>query len=103
MLCAASGEHVEIAVGEALVGLLVDRIERIHQAIAEGIGIDVERRMDEVRNVDPEILVSGLEIDRRPEALALHLEPDLAQALRRELAFAPLGVPLAFEAVERDL
>src|SRR6478736_6270248 len=78
MLGAARREHVEIAVGEPLVGLLVDRIERVHQAIAEGIGVDIKRRMDEVRDIDPEIFIAGLEIDGRSEALALHLEPDLA-------------------------
>src|SRR5215471_6824266 len=78
VLGAACGEHVEIAIGEALVGMLVDRIERVHQAIAKRIGVDVERRVDEVRDVDPEILISGLEVDGRPEALALHFEPNLA-------------------------
>ena len=65
VLGAACREHVEIAVGEALLGLLVDGIERVHQAIAEGIGIDVERRVDEVRDVAPEGLVAGLEVDGR--------------------------------------
>jgi hypothetical protein len=51
MLGAAGGQHREIALGEALVRFLVDRIERVHQAIAERVGVDVERRMDEVRDV----------------------------------------------------
>src|SRR5438477_6791402 len=44
---AAGGQHCEIALGEAFVRLLVDRIERVHQAIAERVGVNVERRMDE--------------------------------------------------------
>ncbi len=35
------------------LALLIDRIERVHQAIAEGIGIDVERHMDEMRDIGP--------------------------------------------------
>ena len=56
-----------------------------------------------MRDVAPEGLIAGLEIDGRPKALALHLEPDLAEPLRGQLAFAPLGVHLALETVERDL
>ncbi len=42
--------------------LLIDRVERVHQAIAERIGIDIERRMDEMRDVGPERPVVGVEI-----------------------------------------
>src|SRR5690606_6289882 len=42
VLAAAGPEEVEILLLEARRGLLVDRIERVHQAIAEGVGIDVE-------------------------------------------------------------
>ena len=52
-LGAAGAQHVEILLGEALLRALVDGIERVHQAVAEGIGIDVERRVDEVRDVGP--------------------------------------------------
>src|ERR1035438_1929065 len=51
MLGAAGREHVEIALGEAGSRMLVDRVERIHHAVAERVGVDVERRMDEVRDV----------------------------------------------------
>src|SRR6478672_1224100 len=37
MLGAAGGEHREVALGEARVRLLVDRVERVHQAIAERV------------------------------------------------------------------
>src|SRR5487761_1808054 len=74
----AGAQHVEILLGEALLRALVDRIERVHQAIAERIGINVERRMDEVRDVGPVPPVLVLVADRRAEALLLHVEPDRA-------------------------
>src|SRR5262245_35940590 len=95
MLGSAGREHREIALGEAFVTLLVDRVERVHQAIAERIRIHVERRMDEVTDVGPERLVTRLEVDRRAEALALHLEPEFANPIRREFAVLALGVDLA--------
>ena len=103
MLGAAGGEHREIALGKTFGRILVDRIKRIHQAIAERIGVDVERRMDEVRDVHPEILVARLDLDRRPQALALHAEPDFADMLRGQFAVLALGVNCALERIERDL
>src|SRR5882757_4693231 len=35
MLGTAGGEHGEITLGKAIGGVLVDRIQRVHQAIAE--------------------------------------------------------------------
>src|SRR3954451_23033584 len=58
MFCAAGREHVEIALGKSVGGFLVDAVKRIHQAIAERIGVDVKRRMNEVRDVGPERLVA---------------------------------------------
>ena len=78
-------QHVEILLLKAALGILVDGVERVHQAVAEGIGIDVERRVDEVRDVGPEGLVAVAEPDRRPEALRLHLQPELADAGRRSV------------------
>ena len=75
MFGAAGREHGEIALGETRRGVLVDRVERIHQAIAERVGVNIERRMDEMRDVGPEGLVAGLELDRRAEAFALHRHP----------------------------
>src|SRR3954467_6665197 len=46
LLGAAGGEHVEIALGKAFGRVLVDGVERVHETIAECIGVDVERRMD---------------------------------------------------------
>src|SRR5579863_1051388 len=73
MLGAAGREHRQIALCKPALRVFVDRIERVHEAIAEGIGVDVERRMDEVRDIHPETLVAGPDVDRGAEALALHL------------------------------
>src|SRR5208337_3977607 len=52
-LRAAGRQHGEITLGEAFARLLVDAVERIDQAIAEGIGVDIEGRMDEMANIGP--------------------------------------------------
>src|SRR5580704_11029577 len=62
---AASREHGEIALREAVRRRFVDRIERVHEAIAEGVGVDIERRVDEMRDVHPEGLIARLDLDRR--------------------------------------
>src|SRR5580700_9925744 len=95
----ASREHVEIAFGKALGGLLVDGVKRVHQAIAERVGVDVKWRVDEVGNVGPHGLIAWPELDGGPEAFPLHLEPDLADPLGGELAIAPLEVNLALERI----
>src|SRR3954447_23033973 len=59
--------------------------------------------MDEMWDVHPEILIPWTDVDRRPKALALHAEPDLADALRSQFAIAPFGVDGALERIERDL
>lgn len=48
MLGAAGLQKLEILLLEALLGIAVDRIERVYQAIAEGVGVDIEGRVDEV-------------------------------------------------------
>src|SRR5712664_886328 len=103
MLGATGSQHRQIAFGKADLRVFVDRVERVHQAIAERIGVDVERRMDEVRNVHPEVLVARSDIDGRAEALALHAEPDFADTLGGQFAVAPLGMYSALERIERDL
>ena len=72
--CAGS-QHGEVPLGKTFSGVLVDRVERIHQAVAERIGVHIERRMDEMRDIGPERFVARLELDRRAEAFALHVEP----------------------------
>ena len=59
--------------------------------------------MDEVRDVHPEILVTRADVDRRPKALALHAEPEFADALGGQFAVLALGVDRALERIERDL
>src|SRR4051794_34661499 len=103
MLGAACREHRQIALGKAGLGVLVYRIERVDQAIAERIGVDIERRMNEVRDIHPEILVARPNLDRRTKALALDAEPDFADALGGQFAIAPLGVDGALEGIEGDL
>src|SRR5271154_6391390 len=56
----AGREHREIALGEAFRRALIEAIERIYQTIAERIGVDVERRMDEMADIGPVGLVAGL-------------------------------------------
>ena len=62
---AAGRKHGEIALGEAFPRALIDAIERIDEAIAERVGVDIERRMDEMRNIGPIGLVIGAKLDRR--------------------------------------
>ena len=86
-----------------LLGILVTRIKSVHQAIAEGIGVDVEGRVDEMRDVAPEGAVILIELESRAEAFLLHAQPDLAQAIRRQFALAARGMHLALELEEGDL
>src|SRR5579872_6792514 len=65
---AAGAEHVEIFGGKTLIRPLIDGIKRVHQAIAESIGVDVEGRMDEMRDVAPVVTIFLIEADRRSEA-----------------------------------
>src|SRR5262245_5292134 len=103
VLRSACLQHRQILVGKIRVALPIERVERVHQTIAEGVGVDVKRRVHKMRNVGPVVLVARAELDRRPEALGLHLKPELAQAFGGELALAPFLVHLALEAIEGDL
>src|SRR3954462_12792556 len=97
MLGAARREHRQIAFGEPIRRALVDRVQRIDQAIAERICVDIERRVHEVRNVGPEGLVTGLELDRRAEALMLHFEPERVEAVGGQLSVPALQMDTALE------
>src|SRR5262245_2889140 len=103
MLGSPSGQHLEIALGKTALGLFVNGIERVHEAIAECIGINIEGRMHEMRDIRPEGLVARLELDRRPKTFALHRHPQIAELVGRELAVATFAVHLPLETVERDL
>src|SRR5262249_33094424 len=98
---AAGGKHGEIALGKTFGRPLVDGIKRVHQAIAEGIGVNVEWAVHEVRDIGPEGLIAGLELDRGTEALLLYLQPEHAEALGGELAAPAFGMDLALERIER--
>src|SRR6478736_5414977 len=63
VLGAAGCQHREVALGEAARRLLVNSIERIHQAVAECIGINVKRRVHEVRYIGPERFIPWHEPD----------------------------------------
>jgi len=78
---AASTQHIKIAPGKTFWHPLINRIERIHQAIAEGIGIDVKGRMDEMGDIGPKVTIIIAQTDRWPETFGLCLQPDIAKAL----------------------
>src|ERR1700722_7897807 len=103
MLRAAGGEHRKISFGETFARVLIDAVERIDQAIAESIGVDIEGRMDEMADIGPVRLVARSELDRWPEALALYAHPQPRNVFRGQFSLLAFGVQLAFERVERDL
>src|SRR5271166_2076184 len=67
-LRSARRKHRKISFREAFARALVDAVERIDEAVAERIGVDVEGRMDEMADIGPVGLVTGLELDRGAEA-----------------------------------
>src|SRR5579872_4797899 len=103
MLGAAGRQHRQIALGKACLRVFVGAVERVHEAIAERIGVDIKRRVDEVGDVHPEIFVTGADIDRRPETFALHAEPDFADAAGGQFAVLAFGVDGALESIKSDL
>ena len=85
-------------------GLLVDAVERVHQAVAEGIGVDVEGRVDEVGDVGPEGLVARTEPDRRARGFPPAPPARSRRAARRSVRRLRRSVwTLALEGVEGDL
>src|SRR5215831_1718060 len=100
---AACAQHFEIALREALMRGLVTRIKRVHQTIAESIGIYIERRVDEMRDVGPVMAVDAVEAQCRAEALALHRQPDLAEPVRSKLGLPPLVMHPLLESGKGDL
>ena len=103
LLGAAGAQHVEVFGLETGVAGLKNGVEGIHQAVAESVGVDIERRMDEVRNVGPEDAVVRGKLEDRAEAFGLHLQPDFADALGEEFALPAFLVDQRFETVEGDL
>jgi hypothetical protein len=82
----AGAQHGEILGLKTGMAGLKHRIERVHQTISKCIGIDIERRMDEMRNISPEYVIIGRELECRSQALDLHLPPDLADPRGHDLA-----------------
>src|ERR1700758_5824568 len=101
--CAARPQQLKIALGKTLMRVLVHRIERVHQTITKSICIDIERSMNEMRNVGPVMPIDAVETQRGTQALALHCEPDLGETVRGQLGFAPLVMYLLLEGDEGDL
>src|SRR6516162_3628896 len=85
------------------MGVLVDRVERVYQAISESIGVYIKWGMDEVWNISPVIAVGVFEMQRWAEALALHFEPDIAESVGRQFCLAPLVMHLDLESCKGDL
>ena len=80
-LGAARPQHVQVLGLEPGMPVLEHAVQRVHQAVAEGVGVHVERRVHEVRHVGPEHIVVRRELEGRAEALGLHLPPDCADPL----------------------
>ena len=100
---AAGAQHIQVLGLEPRVPLLEHVVERIHQAVPEGIGVHVERRVHEVGDVGPEIPVLVVETDGRTQAFPLHVQPDPAQAFGAQLPGAAFVVDPALELMEGDL
>ena len=103
VLRSARFQHVEVFGLEIGQAALIGGIKRVHEAIAEGIGIDVERRMHEVRDIGPEGFISVHELKRVAQRLGLHRHPQRVDVVGRQLSFAAGGVEFAFKVVKRDL
>src|SRR5690606_40625301 len=97
MLAAPGLEKLQIALRKAFIRLLILCVERVHKTVAEGIRIDIEGRVDEVRDVGPEDVVALVELDRGPEALRRHVEPDFVELLGLQLPRLAGGMDLALE------
>src|SRR3546814_7066279 len=59
--------------------------------------------MDEMREIAPEAVVIRIEAESRAEALLLHVHPDLADAVGRQLALTAGGMDVALELEEGGL
>src|SRR3954447_6474412 len=81
----AGGQHLQVTLGESVGRILIDRVQRIDQTVAESICVDVEGRMDEVGDISPVVPVSLIEAKRRTKALGLDRQPDFANPLGRQL------------------
>ena len=103
VLGAARLQHLEIFLLKPLVPFLVNRIKRVYQAVAEGIGIDVEWRVDEVGYVGPEGFIAFDKVEHGAKAFGLHRHPQRVDVIRCQLTLGAGRVQFALEIVEGDL
>src|SRR3546814_13867543 len=54
-LASAGAQHLQVLLRTARRGALVDRVERVHTAVAEGLGLDLVGHVHAVRHVGPEV------------------------------------------------
>ena len=83
---AAGAEQVEVGGHEALALLLVAPVHRQREQVAVGVRVHVAGRVDEVRDVGPPGAVVVVELDGVAEQVRLRRQPQLAEALDRQLA-----------------
>ncbi|QYU71095.1 molecular chaperone DnaK [Leptolyngbya sp. 15MV] len=95
--------HLQVFLLEPRMAFPEHAVERVHQAIPEGVGVHIERRVHEVRDVGPVQAVVRRELEGGAQAFLLHLHPDLADPLMRDLTPLPLVMQQRLEAVEGDL
>ena len=100
---AACLQHIKVFLFKIRQPALVGGIKRVHQTIAKGIGIDIERRMHEMRDIGPKGLVSIHEIKDFTQGLRLHRHPERVDVIGRQLAFGAGGVQFAFKVIKGDL
>ena len=96
-------EHVEIFLLKIRQPGGIGGVKRVHQTVTKGIGIDVERRMDEMRDIGPERLIPVHEIKDIAQGLRLHRHPQRVDVIGGQFALGAGGVQFAFEIIERDL
>ena len=100
---AAGFQHIKILGLKPRMAVLEDIVERVHQTIAEGIGIDVKRRVQKMRDISPEGAVFVIETKSRTKTFALHLHPNFAEALGAEFALRALTMDAFFKLMKGDL
>src|SRR4051812_44157688 len=83
--------------------IFINGVKRIHEAVSESISVNIKRHGVEMPDMGPEMPVAFVEGKGGAETLLHDREPDLRDAVGRQLAFLPLGMHRGFEAVEGDL
>lgn len=99
----AGAQHLKITPLKSSRSILIGRIERVYEAIAKGIGVHIERRMNEVRDIGPKIAIGVIKTNRWTKTVGLDLKPEFAEFVSGQLAVAPFIVYRTLEFTERDL